>query len=90
LAFPLGRLGRQEKNGRGKELDGEALNELAVNAELIALRDKIIKEDMAEVRLAWLMELARKARCPKCGKPLSASPGKFFCESCGFKRAYMK
>jgi membrane associated rhomboid family serine protease len=90
LGLPLGRLGRKDRERRGRLLDGEALNELAVNAELIALRDKILKEDMPEVRLAWLEEFARKARCPKCGRQLSHSPGKFLCEGCGFKLAYIK
>ena len=90
LGLPLGRAAREQKRGRGKELDGEAFNELAVNSELIALRDKIFKEDMAEVRQAWLEQFALKAKCPKCSKPLSHSPGKFFCESCGFRLAYLK
>lgn len=90
LGLPLGRAAREQKDSRGRELDGEAFNELAVNAELIALRDKIFKEDMAEVRSAWLEQFARKAKCPKCSKPLSHSPGKFVCENCGFKMPYVK
>jgi membrane associated rhomboid family serine protease len=90
LGLPLGRLGRKQGDGQRRVLDGEALNELAVNGELIALRDKILKEDVPEVRLAWMEEFARKSRCPKCGLPLSHSPQKFFCEQCGFKLQYMK
>jgi len=90
LAIPLARMGRKGGEPHGKEVDPEALRTLAINPELVALYEKIAREDVPEVRRAWLEQFAKKARCPDCGKPLTLSPGRLACTACGFKLSYGK
>lgn len=90
LAIPMSRIGMKEGASSGKQIDLDVLKELSGNAVLFALAEKIIREDVPDVRQAWLEDFARKARCPKCGQPLSHSPGRFMCRSCGLKMAYLK
>ena len=89
LAGPVGRFRRREEGPQGRELDLPALHELVHDEETSELYEKIAKEDLPEVREAWLEQYIKKARCPKCRKMLAQSPGKLFC-SCGFKMQYMK
>jgi len=92
IAFgPLLALMQRKDAGKkgGTGLDLAALHELVVDEGTGELYDKIFKEDMPEVRQAWLEQFVNKARCPRCRKTLAHSPGKFFC-SCGFKLQYMK
>ncbi len=90
IAVPLGRMSKREDDGRlGKGLDLQALHELAVDGETADLYSKIVEEDVPEVRQAWLDQFVKKARCPRCGKPLAHSPGRVFSQ-CGFELRYMK
>jgi rhomboid protease GluP len=90
IAVPLGRMKKKEDGKRlGTGLDLGALHGLVVNEETAALYEKIAREDVPEVRQAWLDQLVKKARCPRCHKPLAHSPGRFFCK-CGFELRYLK
>jgi membrane associated rhomboid family serine protease/ribosomal protein S27AE len=93
LALPLGRSKRdreREAPDAGRGLDLEALRGLATSEELRMLYEKIAREDVLEVRQAWLERFAQEARCPECGAALALSPGRLSCTRCGFRRALLK
>ncbi|MGQ9582686.1 MAG: rhomboid family intramembrane serine protease [Thermoplasmatota archaeon] len=88
LAIPVSRLGGE--GGRpGKELDARALRELAVDEAMAQLVERVVGEDVPEVRSAWMEELIKRARCPKCRRALGHARGRFTCR-CGFKVEYMR
>jgi hypothetical protein len=90
LAVPAGALMKRQAAGRaGTGLDIEALHGLVHDEQTSELYDKIYKEEIPEVREAWLEQYILKAQCPKCRRMLAHAPGRFFC-SCGFKLQYQK
>jgi len=89
LAGPVNRFRRGEEGPRGRDLNLGALHGLVHDGETSDLFDKIAKEDLPEVRQAWLEQYIKKAQCPRCRKMLAHSPGKLFC-SCGYKLQYQK
>lgn len=90
IAIPIGRMMRKQvKRKAGTGLDLQALHELVLDEETAELYAKIAKEDVPEVRQAWLEQFVTKARCPRCGKPLAHSPGRFL-SPCGFELRYLK
>ena len=90
LAVPVGAQLRKRAAARpGTSVDLAALHELVHDEETSELYDKIYKEDVPEVRQAWLEQYIKKAQCPKCRRMLAHAPGRFFC-SCGFKLQYLK
>ncbi len=90
LGAPFGLQMRKAAAGRpGAAMDLEALHGLVRDEETAELYDKIYKEEIPEVRQAWLEQYIKKARCPNCRKMLAHAPGRFFC-SCGFKLQYAR
>ena len=90
LGVPFGLQLRKKAAARAKTmLDLKALHELVHDEETSELFEKIYKEDVPEVRQAWLEQFVKKAQCPKCRRGLAHQPGRFFC-SCGYKLQYMK
>ena len=90
LGVPFGAQLRKRAAARpGTSTDLAALHELVHDDETSELYDKIYKEDVPEVRQAWLEQYIKKARCPKCRRMLAHAPGRFFC-SCGYKLQYLK
>ena len=90
LAVPVGALMKRRATGHtGTGLDLAALHELVHDDETSELYEKIHKEEIPEVRQAWLEQYIKKAQCPKCRRMLAHVPGRFFC-SCGFKLKYLK
>jgi rhomboid protease GluP len=90
LGVPFGAQMRKQATTRaGTTLDLKALHELVHDDETSDLFEKIYKEDVPEVRRAWLEQYIKKAQCPNCRKGLAHVPGKFFC-SCGYKLQYLK
>ena len=90
LAVPVGAMmKKQAARKAGTALDLAALNGLVHDDETSELYDKIYKEEIPEVRQAWLERYILKAQCPKCRRMLAHAPGRFFC-TCGFKLQYLK
>jgi membrane associated rhomboid family serine protease len=89
LAIPVSGGRHRAGGGKNQHSDAgmEALRVLGTTPETRGLVDKIIGEDVPEVRKAWLDELEKKAKCPRCMKPLAHVSGKYFC-ACGFKVHY--
>lgn len=90
LGVPVGaRMRRQAATRSGTTVDLKALHELVHDEETSELFEKIYKEDVPEVRQAWLEQFIKKAQCPKCRRGLAHQPGRFFC-TCGFKLQYLR
>ncbi len=88
LAVPLSRIGLAGRR-EGAELDAQALRELAVDEATVELVEKVVGEDVPEVKSAWMDQLIKRARCPRCRRALAHSKGRFTC-LCGFKTEYLK
>jgi len=62
----------------------KSLEEMAIDDDLRQLYSKIEKEDIKDVRDAWVEHFLKKARCPGCHKPLSVDGTSGRC-SCGYR-----
>jgi len=89
IALPLARGAKARVRTGRMAVDLTALRPLVTTPEMSDIYDRVLKEDVPEVRLVWFEQLVKKARCPDCHKGLAHVPGKFFC-ACGFKLPYEK
>jgi membrane associated rhomboid family serine protease len=89
LALPLARGVREGSAGVRMSVDLKALGAVVNTTEMSDIYERILKEDVPEVRLVWFEQFVKKAKCPECHKGLAHVPGKFFC-ACGFKLGYGK
>lgn len=73
------------KKEEKKEKTGiDIFDKLASTDELKNILQKIKKEDIPEIRNAWIEEFMKKVRCPKCGRKLKISGNTASCK-CGYK-----
>ncbi len=73
-----------------KEMAEGSLEELRAMAGEEGLEDlyrKIEEEDIPDVRQAWVEQLIKKSRCPRCGRGLRAKGGVASCD-CGWRLRY--
>jgi membrane associated rhomboid family serine protease len=71
-----------------KKINFSNLKKLANTNELKDLLNQIEKENVTEVRDAWLDHFLEKVNCPKCGKKLNHSNNKIWCEENHFNTNY--
>ncbi len=63
-----------------KATSTSALRQLATTPELEAMLDRIEHESVEDVKAAWIDHFVSKARCPRCGGPLTVHKGVIKCE----------
>ena len=78
LAPAIMRIGGREKVRAGQTLD---IMLIANTPEEREIASKIVSESIPQVRNAWIEELSKTARCPRCQQPLQASKGELKCSS---------
>lgn len=57
-----------------------SLRRLATTSELESLLQRIEKEEVPDVKSAWIEHFLSKAKCPHCGSPLKATKEAIVCE----------
>jgi len=57
-----------------------SLRRLATTPELESLLQRIEKEEVPDVKSAWIEHFLSKAKCPHCGSPLKATKEAIVCE----------
>ncbi|MCI0497441.1 MAG: rhomboid family intramembrane serine protease [Thermoplasmata archaeon] len=67
-----------------------ALKPIARGGRARELADRIEKEDIHDIREAWLDELIEVARCPECGSGLRKAGDRIACVKCGFSVRYLE
>jgi membrane associated rhomboid family serine protease len=78
LAPGIMRIGRREKAWAGQTLD---IMLIANTPEEREIASKIVSESIPQVRNAWIEELAKTARCPRCQQTLQAEKDGLKCRS---------
>ena len=63
-----------------KMLSSPSLRRLATTPELESLLQRIEKEEVPDVKSAWIEHFLSKAKCPHCGSPLKATKETIECE----------
>jgi len=72
---------RMRKTKRGKRrISLVAISKLAVTPELKSILNRIMKEEVAEVRGAWIEHFLVRARCPRCGARIRIEDDSVICE----------
>lgn len=78
LAPSIARVPKARKSERKVSL--AALSRLAVTPELRTVLSRIEKEEVAEVRGAWIEHFLARARCPRCGAHVKIEDDSAICE----------
>jgi membrane associated rhomboid family serine protease len=70
-----------------RTLNFELLDKLATNAQQQELLERIKQEEVKDIKVAWLEEFLKTAKCPNCDESLIIKTKKRYakCESCEFK-----
>jgi len=71
-----------------KKINYSTLRKLAITPELRETLSRIENETVLQVRDIWLEHFLEKTTCPICGKPLSHSSRKIWCEDDHIKMEY--
>ena len=71
-----------------KKINYSTLRKLAITPELREMLNRIENENVLQVRDIWLEHFLEKTTCPICGKPLSHSSRKIWCEDDHIKMEY--
>lgn len=71
-----------------KKINYSTLRKLAITPELREMLNRIEHETVLQVRDIWLEHFLEKTTCPICGKPLSHSSRKIWCEDDHIKMEY--
>ncbi len=71
-----------------KKINFTTLRKLAITPELRETLNRIENETVMQVRDIWLEHFLEKTTCPICGKPLSHSSRKIWCEDDHIKMEY--
>jgi membrane associated rhomboid family serine protease len=100
-AFIIGKQGKKTKQYQAtaiysdlsaipnkKKINFSTLRKLAITTELRELLNRIENETVLQVRDIWLEHFLEKTTCPICGKPLSHSRRKIWCEDDHIKMEY--
>ncbi|MEW6069549.1 MAG: rhomboid family intramembrane serine protease [Candidatus Thermoplasmatota archaeon] len=66
-----------------EKINFKVLEELATTPELKELFDKIVIEEVEEIRIVWVEEFLKIAKCLKCRGKFVIKRGGAKCESCG-------
>jgi membrane associated rhomboid family serine protease len=74
----------ERKKPEASPFETSALESLATTEELKNALAIIREEKFEDVRKAWLEYFVKRARCPKCGSPLSFNRSQIRCTSCDF------
>ncbi len=77
-------LKKYEPPKKEKKTDLNIFEKLASTDELKNILETIKKEDIPEIRNAWIEEFMKKVVCPKCGKKLRIWGNSAVCK-CGYK-----
>ncbi len=73
---------QHEKMKKEETFDASGLKVLAKDISTKEAYNRLENEDDPEVRRAWIEELAKRGKCPKCGSKLKASKDKISCTNC--------
>ncbi len=71
-----------------KKINFSTLRKLAITPELRETLNRIENETVMQVRDVWLEHFLEKTTCPICGKPMSHSRRKIWCEDNHIKMEY--
>ncbi|MGQ9588414.1 MAG: hypothetical protein ACUVT7_08550, partial [Thermoplasmata archaeon] len=72
---------RMTKMNKGqKRISLSTLSKLAVTPELKSILNRIEREEVAEIREAWIEHFLSRARCPRCGANIRLKDDSVICE----------